>query len=61
VVNSLWSAPATWPDRPTTGTETCGRLHISGRANYSASQVLGALRAYQRLVAGDAFRIEFTA
>lgn len=61
VVNGVWSAPATWPDRPTTGTETCLRLHITQRANSSAGGVLGALRKYQRLVDNDAFRIEFTA
>ncbi|MCX4231816.1 NucA/NucB deoxyribonuclease domain-containing protein [Streptomyces ortus] len=61
VVNNVWSAPATWPDRPTTGTETCLRLHISQRANSSAGGVLGSLRKYQRLVNNDPFRIEFTA
>ncbi|MET8507478.1 hypothetical protein ABZV60_22890 [Streptomyces sp. NPDC004787] len=61
VVNNVWSAPATWPTRPTTGTETCLRLHITQRANSSAGGVLGSLRKYQRLVEGDPFRIEFTA
>ncbi|MFJ8748839.1 hypothetical protein ACIREO_05810 [Streptomyces sp. NPDC102441] len=61
VVNGVWSAPATWPNRPTTGTETCVRLHVAGRPNYSAGGVLGSLRKYQRLVDGDRFRIEFTA
>ncbi|PAN01123.1 hypothetical protein CJI59_13280 [Streptomyces sp. Alain-F2R5] len=61
VVNGVWSAPATWASRPTTGTETCLRLHISQRANSSAGGVLGSLRKYQRLVTGDPFRIEFTA
>ncbi|MGW0538332.1 NucA/NucB deoxyribonuclease domain-containing protein [Streptomyces sp. NPDC003032] len=60
VVNGAWSAPATWPDRPTSGTETCLRLHISQRANSSAGGVLGSLRKYERLVDGDPFRIEFT-
>ncbi|WP_367140112.1 MULTISPECIES: NucA/NucB deoxyribonuclease domain-containing protein [Streptomyces] len=61
IVNGVWSAPATWPTRPTTGTETCVRLHVTGRANYSAGGVLGSLRKFQRLVDGDPFRIEFTA
>ncbi|MDQ0760573.1 NucA/NucB deoxyribonuclease domain-containing protein [Streptomyces canus] len=61
VVNGLWSAPATWPTRPTSGDETCLRLHITQRANSSAGGVLGSLRKYQRLVDGDPFRIEFTA
>ncbi|GHG36406.1 hypothetical protein GCM10018777_61380 [Streptomyces albogriseolus] len=60
VVNNVWSAPATWPNRPTTGTETCLRLHITQRANSSAGGVLGSLRKYQRLVTDDPFRIEFT-
>jgi hypothetical protein len=61
-VNNVWSAPPTWPTtRPTTGTETCLRLHISQRANSSAGGVLGSLRKYQRLVTDDPFRIEFTA
>ncbi|MDX3524067.1 hypothetical protein [Streptomyces scabiei] len=60
-VNGVWSAPATWPTRPTSGNETCLRLHITQRANSSAGGVLGSLRKYQRLVDGDAFRIEFTA
>ncbi|MFF3413549.1 hypothetical protein ACFYW9_02470 [Streptomyces sp. NPDC002698] len=61
VVNNVWSAPATWPTRPATGTETCLRLHITQRANSSAGGVLGSLRKYQRLVENDPFRIEFTA
>ncbi|MDH6493906.1 hypothetical protein [Streptomyces sp. SAI-149] len=61
VVNGLWSAPATWPNRPAAGNETCLRLHITQRANSSAGGVLGSLRKYQRLVEGDPFRIEFTA
>ncbi|MER5887235.1 hypothetical protein ABT160_25720 [Streptomyces sp. NPDC001941] len=59
--NGVWSAPATWPNRPTTNTETCLRLHISQSANSSAGGVLGALRKYQRLITDDPFRIEFTA
>ncbi|WP_033323612.1 hypothetical protein [Streptomyces yerevanensis] len=39
VVNNVWSAPATGADRPTTGTETCLRLHITQRANSSAGGV----------------------
>ncbi|MEU6351976.1 hypothetical protein ABZ896_21965 [Streptomyces sp. NPDC047072] len=61
VVNGVWSAPATFDDRPATGNETCLRLHISQRANSSAGGVLGSLRKYERLVEGDPFRIEFTA
>ncbi|MYQ59593.1 hypothetical protein GTY68_20570 [Streptomyces sp. SID4926] len=61
VDNGVWSAPATWPERPATGAETCMRLHVTGRANYSAGGVLGSLRKYQRIVDGDPFRIEFTA
>ncbi|MER5387034.1 hypothetical protein ABT040_43570 [Streptomyces sp. NPDC002688] len=61
VVNNAWSAPATWPTRPTTSTETCLRLHITQRANSSAGGVLGSLRKYQRLIDNDPFRIEFTA
>ncbi|MFF5608202.1 hypothetical protein ACFY65_17780 [Streptomyces cellulosae] len=61
VVNNVWSAPATWANRPATGTETCLRLHITQRANSSAGGVLGSLRKYQRLVTDDPFRIEFTA
>ncbi|MGW2874803.1 NucA/NucB deoxyribonuclease domain-containing protein [Streptomyces sp. NPDC001233] len=61
IVNGVWSAPATWPDRPTSGTETCLRLHVTQRVNSSAGGVLGSLRKYQRLVDGDPFRIEFTA
>ncbi|MFC4333004.1 hypothetical protein ACFPC0_35635 [Streptomyces andamanensis] len=61
VVNGVWSAPATWPARPATGSETCLRLHITQRANSSAGGVLGSLRKYQRLVDDDPFRIEFTA
>ncbi len=61
VVNNVWSAPATWANRPTAGTETCLRLHITQRANSSAGGVLGSLRKYQRLVTDDPFRIEFTA
>ncbi|GAB2974765.1 hypothetical protein GCM10023080_044190 [Streptomyces pseudoechinosporeus] len=61
VVNNVWSAPATWADRPTTGTETCLRLHITQRANSSAGGVLGSLRKYQRMLTDDPFRIEFTA
>ncbi len=57
----MWSAPATWANRPATGTETCLRLHITQRANSSAGGVLGSLRKYQRLVTDDPFRIEFTA
>ncbi|MFD4630286.1 hypothetical protein ACFVYR_20885 [Streptomyces sp. NPDC058284] len=59
--NGVWSAPATWPDRPTSRKETCLRLHVTGRVNYSAGGVLGSLRKFQRLVDGDPFRIEFTA
>ncbi|MGV4926559.1 NucA/NucB deoxyribonuclease domain-containing protein [Streptomyces sp. HJ7] len=61
IANGVWSAPATWPGRPTSGTETCLRLHITQRANSSAGGVLGSLRKHQRLVDGDPFRIEFTA
>ncbi|MEU7057476.1 hypothetical protein [Streptomyces sp. NPDC046197] len=60
VVGGVWSAPATWPTRPASGTETCLRLHITQRANSSAGGVLGSLRKYQRLVDDDPFRIEFT-
>lgn len=59
--SGVWSAPATWPTRPATGTETCLRLHITQSANSSAGGVLGSLRKYQRLVDNDPFRIEFTA
>ncbi|WP_435246135.1 NucA/NucB deoxyribonuclease domain-containing protein [Streptomyces sp. NRRL F-5630] len=37
VDNGVWSAPATWPERPATGAETCLRLHVTGRANYSGA------------------------
>ncbi|MEU3752371.1 hypothetical protein AB0H17_06305 [Streptomyces olivoreticuli] len=60
IVNGVWSAPATWPQRPDSGTETCLRLHIPQRANSSAGGVLGSLRKFQRLVNDDPFRIEFT-
>ncbi|MUT89632.1 hypothetical protein [Streptomyces sp. Z38] len=60
-MNNVWSALATWANRPATGTETCLRLHITQRANSSAGGVLGSLRKYQRLVTDDPFRIEFTA